>query len=63
MYKYYSSQEDMTDPIACLSNMEKDTMYFHQHLQQPDKEELLREIVKEVNGQCDRDHWKIITKE
>ena len=32
-------------------------------MKQPDREEFFRDIIKEVNGHCEKKHWKLILKE
>jgi hypothetical protein len=45
----YRIQDDMTDPIAFLARTDEDTMYFHQVMKAPDREEFVKAIVKEMN--------------
>jgi hypothetical protein len=42
----YRIQDDMKDPIAFLAKTDEDTMYFHQEMKAPDKEEFVKKIVK-----------------
>ena len=39
MEERYSIQEEIMDPIAIVAKAEKDTIYFQQYMQQPDKAE------------------------
>jgi hypothetical protein len=39
-----------------------DTMYLHQALRQPDKDEFLAAMVKEIEDHTSRGHWRITTK-
>ena len=43
----------MCHPIAFHAEMMGDLMYFHQALQQPDAEEFVKALMKEVNGYID----------
>jgi hypothetical protein len=45
----YRIQDDVTDPIAFLAKTDEDTMYFHQAMKAPEKEEFIKAIVKEMN--------------
>jgi hypothetical protein len=46
----YKLQDDMSNPIAFLSrHSDPDTMYFHEAIQQPDREEFIKAIIKEIN--------------
>ena len=57
----YSIQEQMSDPIAFLSTMKKqsdpDTMYYHQAMAAPDHKEFKKETLKEFQDHCNREHW------
>jgi hypothetical protein len=51
-------QERMRNPIAFHAKMMRDIMYFQQALQQPDAQQFVKAIVKEVNGHVDNKHWE-----
>ena len=51
--EHLSLQERMCHPIAFHAEMMGDLMYFHQALQQPDAEEFVKALIKEVNGYID----------
>ena len=53
--------EDM-DPIALLSNVNKDTMYFNQAIKQPDAPQFINTMVQEINDHVSRDHWDLIPR-
>jgi hypothetical protein len=53
----YRIQDDMTDPIAFLAKADEDTMYFHQAMKAPDKEEFVKAIVKEMNDHIVANNW------
>jgi len=43
-----------------MSTIIGDVMYLHQALQQPDKEEFLKAMVKEISTHQKRKHWKVV---
>ena len=49
----------MLDPIAFKATGDPDTMYFHQAMKEPDKDEFLKAIVKEVNDPKGN-HWELV---
>ena len=59
----YSIQEEINNHIFCAAKADKDTMYFRQDTQKPDKDELLRSILREVNENGPKKHWNLIPKE
>ena len=63
MEEDFSRKEEMAYQLAYPDKMYKDTMYFHQDIWQPDKENNFKAIVKEVNGHCKNKHWKMIPRE
>jgi hypothetical protein len=59
----YKLQDDMSDPIAFLSHhSDPDTMYFHEAVKQPDREEFIKAIIKEINDHIDRNHWVLVPR-
>ncbi len=55
-------QDRMRHLIAFLAEMMGDGMYLHQALRQPDSKEFVEAVIKEVNGNIDNDHWKLIPR-
>jgi hypothetical protein len=54
----------MSNPIAFLSrHSDPDTMYFHEAIRQPDREEFIKAIIKEINDHIRRKHWILIPRE
>ena len=53
-------QERMRSPIAFLSEMNGDTMYFHQAMRQDDSADFVEAVVKEINGHVENKHWELI---
>jgi len=58
----YRIQEAMKDPISFAGLIEKDTMYYHEAMGAPDREEFIKAIVKEINDHIDGKHWVIINE-
>ena len=50
-------QEKMRGPIAFLSEMNGDTMHFHQAMNQDDSADFFEVVVKEINGHVEKKHW------
>ena len=46
MDEYYSSQEETQYPTAYLSKTDINLIFFHRDIQQPEKDEFVRSIVK-----------------
>ena len=63
MEEYYSRQEDMNDLITYASKADEGTMYLCQAIQQPDKAQLSKAIIQEVNGHFEKKYWIIVPKE
>jgi hypothetical protein len=59
----YRIQDEMTDPIAFLAKADEDTMYFHQAMKAPDKEEFAKAIVKEMNDHIVAKNWELVPRE
>jgi hypothetical protein len=60
----YRLQDDMADPIAFLSHhSDPDTMYFHEAIRQPDREDFIKAIIKEINDHITRKHWILVPRE
>jgi hypothetical protein len=58
----YDLQERMSDPIAYAASADKDTMYMHQAMKQPDKKQFIQAMVDEVTAHTKNGHWKIIPR-
>ena len=56
----YDIQMKLDNPIAYLAKTDKDTMYLQQALQEPDREQFVAAVIKEMNDHISRDHWKLI---
>ena len=63
----YVTQKEMNDPIAFLASTQSkskgdpDTMYYHQAMAAPDREQFKTAMRKEFADHCTRDHWEIVT--
>ena len=58
----YKLQDEMFDPIAFKTTSNPDDMYYHQALKEPDKDQFLQAIVKEINDHIEGNHWQLIPK-
>jgi hypothetical protein len=45
----YRIQDEMTDTITFLAKTDEDTIYFHQAMKAPERDEFVKAIVKEMN--------------
>jgi len=52
----------MADPIRFKANSDPDTMYYHQAMRAPDKEQFLAVIVKEINDHITNNYWQLVPK-
>jgi hypothetical protein len=52
-------QERMRNPIAFHAEMMGDIMYLQQALRQPDAKEVVKAVIKEVNGHVDCNNWTL----
>jgi hypothetical protein len=59
----YRIQDKITDPIAFLAKADEDTMYFHQAMKAPDKKELVKALVKEMNDHVVAKNWELVPRE
>jgi hypothetical protein len=60
----YKLQDMMNDPIAFLSQHgDPDTMYFHQAMRQPDRDEFIKALVKEINDHIINKHWVLVRRD
>jgi len=58
----FKLQDDMADPIGFRANTDPDTIYYHQAMQAPDKEQFIAAIVKEINDHVTNNHWQLVPK-
>jgi hypothetical protein len=59
----YQIQDEMTDPIAFLAKTDKDTMYFHQAMKAPDRDEFVKATVKEMNDHIVSKNWELVPRQ
>jgi hypothetical protein len=59
----YRIQDNMTDPIAFLAKTDEGTMYFHQAMKAPDRDEFVKAIVKEMNDHIVSKNWELIPRQ
>ena len=53
-------QKHMRDPVAFHTEMTGDIMYFHEEMKQPDAEEFVKAIMKEVDVHNKDEHWMLV---
>ncbi len=58
-YSHPQLQEQMRNPIAFHAEMMIDIMYLQQALRQPNAEEFVQAVIKEVNGHVDCNNWTL----
>jgi hypothetical protein len=58
----YRIRDEMTDTIAVLANIDEATMYFHQAMKAPDRDEFLKAIVKEMNDHIVSKNWELVPR-
>ena len=56
------SKDDSSSEHLIMSAIIGDVMYLHQAMQQPDKEEFIKAMVREIDTHEKRKHWKIGTR-
>jgi hypothetical protein len=56
----YRIQDEMTDPIAFLAKTDEDTMYFHQEMKAPDRDDFVKAKVKEMNDHIVSKNWELV---
>ena len=53
---------ELDHPLIFSATSNPDTMYFDEGMKQPDREQFLHAVVKEVNDHITRKHWKLIPR-
>jgi hypothetical protein len=53
---YYRIQDEIADHITFLANADDDTMYYHQLMKYPDRDEFFKAIVKEMHDHIVKKH-------
>ena len=63
-FEEYNIQRDAENPITFLFTMngDKDTMYYHEAMEQHDSKHFVNAIVKEFNDHVEQKHWLLINK-
>ena len=59
----YELQDQMTDPIAFLATNNKDTLYYHEAMKAPDREEFLKAMQKEFDSHMKKKHYELIERD
>ena len=59
----YLLQDQMQNPIAFMASTNQDTMYFHQAMKAPDRDQFKKAVVKEINDHIENHNWELIPRE
>eukprot|EP00957_Ditylum_brightwellii_P158641 12074891-Ditylum_brightwellii.AAC.1 len=55
-----NNAQAMEDPIAYAAKNDPDTMYFHQAMKEPDRDQFIQAVITEINGHSERKHWELV---
>ena len=55
----YTNNTQMEN-ITYLAKTDKDTMYLHQALKEPDRDNFIQAVIKEMNDHISCKHWRLI---
>jgi hypothetical protein len=58
----YEIQESLADPIAFAATSNPDTMYLHQALRAPDRDEFIEAMKQEIKDHESLHHWELVPK-
>jgi hypothetical protein len=58
----YEVQRKMEDPIAFAASSDPDTMYLHEAMKQPDRQQFIQAMIQEVTTHTERGHWEIMSR-
>jgi hypothetical protein len=58
----FEIQEAMADSIAFAATSNPDTMYLHEALRAPDRQEFIKAMTEEVQAHEDLNHWELVPK-
>ena len=56
----YLIQDQMLDPISFISTPNKETTSYHGVIKQPDYQQFVQDMVKELNGHITKGHWSLL---
>eukprot|EP00957_Ditylum_brightwellii_P173560 13214506-Ditylum_brightwellii.AAC.1 len=56
----YQIAREMTKPIDFAATNDPDTMYYHQAMQEPDRDKFINAIITEVKGHVSGKHWEMV---
>jgi len=49
-----------THPLSFKASTDPDTMYLHEALRQPDKEQFLKAMEEEIDAHQEGEHWEVV---
>jgi hypothetical protein len=58
----YQLQEAMRDPIAFSASSDPDTMYLHEAMRAPDRDQFVEAMNKELEAHDTNRHWELFPK-
>ena len=58
--EYFLIQGQMNDSIEFEASNNPETLYYHEAIAAPDRNDFLKAIVKEVNAHIENNHWALI---
>ncbi|KAL7580919.1 hypothetical protein ACA910_005738 [Epithemia clementina (nom. ined.)] len=58
----FEIQSAMENPVAFAATADPDTMYLHEAMRQPDREQFMLAMQKEINDHEIRKHWEVVPK-
>jgi hypothetical protein len=59
----YRVQDEIIDHIAFIAKTDEYTMYFHQAMKAPDRDESIKAIVKEMNDHIVSKNWELVPRQ
>ena len=61
--KEYIEQNKMDNPIAYKASTNPDILYYHQAMQDHDRDKFQQAVIDEANAHIEGKHWELVKKE
>ncbi len=61
-HQWEEQESDFTNPVAYAASTDPDVMYFHEILREPDKQEFLNSMQKEIDGHNENKNWELVPR-
>ncbi|KAL7563107.1 hypothetical protein ACA910_012291 [Epithemia clementina (nom. ined.)] len=58
----FEIQRAMEDPVAFAATADPDTMYLHEAMREPDRDQFMLAMQKEIHDHESRKHWEVVPK-